>query len=466
VTHTPVEFSSQNMGRKRPRAKAQNSLNHGLLPFPIVAAGAVLALVLSGCAYDVSVNALGVTDTTGTDGGGTVQRATLTVTARVSGPDSALAVLVGSPSGVLRAAAVTIQRQGSAGSVVSDTTDAVGQAAFPALLPGSYVVSVVRLLAPAEIAQLDSADRDVNAFGGGAVVTVAAPATDAPVAVAAGRRGALVISEMFSPRPYETTVQYNEYDYGQFIELYNNADTTIYLDGKIIGRGISWYRDFPPPGNSCVDMERWRNDPDGIWMRYLDAFPGTGRQYPLAPGQAVVVATDAIDHRTILPDFLDLSGADFEFEGPTDVDNPAVPNMVDLSLGVFGGGYFTHGLWFDEGAYVLADAVDVAALPHDNLPVVSPEYLRMPAASLLDVFTTGKIPAGEAEAAASGWPLCPQIVNTRFDRQYANLYDRQVLRSMRRRVFGRLPDGRVILMRTRSSANDFELAAPTPGVVP
>jgi hypothetical protein len=428
---------------------------------PFVAA----VLLVAGCGYDIAVNAPGVTDTTGTDDGGAVQRATLTVTARVSGPDSALAARVGSPGGVLRDAAVTIQRQGSAGTTTSDTTDPAGQVAFPGLLPGSYVVSVVRLLVPAEIAQLDSVDQDVNAFGGGAVVTVVAPATDAAVAVAAGRRGALVISEVFAPDAYVESGQF-VYRYGGFIELYNNADTTIYLDGKVIGRGISWFRDYSPP-RTCQDMERWRNDPEGIWTKYLDAFPGPGQSHPLAPGRTVVVATDAIDHATLVPGFLDLSGADFELAGSNDVDNPAVPNMLDIGLGEWGAGLLGHGLDFaDAGVVFVADPVDVDSLARDNLPVQDPPHVRVPRARVEDVFTTGQTPGLEAENTAEGFPLCPQLVNATMDRQYANLWDTNALRSMRRRVFGRLPDGRVILMRTRSSAADFELDAPSPGVVP
>lgn len=68
--------------------------------------------------------------------------------------------------------------------------------------------------------------------------------------------------------------------------------------------------------------------------------PGSGKDYPVNPGEKFVIATTAIDHSAIvLGDTLaydhavDLSGADFEiypdfWKGDKDIDNPDVPNMI------------------------------------------------------------------------------------------------------------------------------------------
>jgi hypothetical protein len=93
--------------------------------------------------------------------------------------------------------------------------------------------------------------------------------------------------------------------------------------------------------------------------------------------------------------------------------------------------------------------------------------VRIPREKILDVFSSGDIPELEAISEANGFPLCPEIVHANFDRQFANLLDeRDSQRSVRRRVFATLPSGRVILIRTRSSRNDFEAAVPSPGSVP
>jgi hypothetical protein len=440
-------------------------------------AGSALVLgfsVLAGCAQDISLNAPGRRagdtsgklpgDTTGSDTTGTdtttVQRATLTLIVSVAPADSALAAEVGSPGRVLDKALVTIWRGTSQPRF--DTTDATGTAAFADVLPGTYTASAVRILTPEETAVFGPADQDVNAFGGGAVIAVAAPTSSARLDVAAGRRGSLVISENFAAEPYAPDGQYYYYYFGHYVELYNNADTAIQLNGIVIGRGQSWFRDFGPP-RTCTEMERWRNDPDGIWTRFFDAFPPR----VLAPGAAVVVATDAIDHGAVVPGMPNLAGADFEFIGSNDVDNPAVPNMIRSGLAewdapVLGHGFRTPG----DGALFVALPVTVSELLRDNLPVQDPTYVRIPREKVLDVFTTSETPALEAAATAQGYPLCAQLVHQNFDRGYASLYDPLELTSMKRRVLARLPDGRIILLRTRTSRIDFETGAPSPGVVP
>jgi len=53
---------------------------------------------------------------------------------------------------------------------------------------------------------------------------------------------------------------------------------------------------------NCTEFESWRMDPDGVWSEKHLRFPGTGREYPLAPHEARVVATQAIDHREVHPE--------------------------------------------------------------------------------------------------------------------------------------------------------------------
>jgi len=425
------------------------------------------AALLAACVQDVSVNVPNVPGDSvvpppGGGGGGSVQRANLSVTVTVAPEDAGLATAVGSPGGVLRDAFVTIWRQGGLQAPLSNTTDAAGTSTFTMIVPGSYVISVARLLTAEETAGFAPADQDVNAFGGGSVVNVSAPEASMFVEVAAGRRGSLLISEVSSASPRTTSGQFFFYYYGHYVELYNNSDTTIPLGGKVIGRGLPWHRDFSPP-RTCADLETWRNDPDGIWTRIFDAFPSMA----LAPGGAVLVATDAIDHSAIVAGMPDLTGAQFEFIGSNDVDNPNVPNMIRSGLAEWGAGLLGHGFALNGGFGILfvAESLSVDSLPRDNLPPLpDPEYARIPREKILDTFTTGGIPELEAE---DPFPLCAQLVHQNFDRQYANLEDaRDPQRSMRRRVFATLPNGRVILLRTRSSRNDFEAAASSPGFVP
>jgi hypothetical protein len=408
----------------------------------------------------------------GGGGGGTVQRARLTITVRVVGADSALASAIGSPGGILSSALVTIARFGSSFRQ-TDTADAVGLVVFERLLPGDYNVSVIRILTAAEVAGLGSGNEDVNAFGGGATLKVEAPGADTLVTAVAGRRGSLVIGEMYLQAPYKG----DYYFFGNYVELYNNSDTTIYLDGKLFGMGPAWGRDYSVSPNypvSCEEGAPFQLDGDGMWSVFFYAFPGSGREHPLGPGGTAVIATDAIDHRFFDPRLPDLSHADFEFIGTNDVDNPSVPNMLNVGPkeqdAILG-----HGMhWASNPDLILfvANPVDLGAVPRAREPGSLNDVLaaRIPHDQVLDVFASTQTPATEAAGEAAGHLArpCPTFINSVFDRQPAQLIGNNLgYTGIRRRVFTTLPDGRVVLLRTRSSATDFIGDTPlTPGAVP
>ena len=108
----------------------------------------------------------------------------------------------------------------------------------------------------------------------------------------------------------------------QYIELYNPADTTVYLDGKILCRGLQRQK----PDQDIVNY---------VQVIYVYQFPGepkTGRSWPLAPHEFTVIAQDAYDHSQFVATAIDLSMADWEFYNPYkgDIDNAAnnVTNAV------------------------------------------------------------------------------------------------------------------------------------------
>ena len=425
----------------------------------------LLALVIAtGCSSETSLVDPGPDDTTG--GGGTVQRVNLAITVGVHADDVPVAAAIGSPGGVLSGATVVARRTGTVDSLVAQS-DAAGSVQFANVLAGTYTVSVVRLLSDTERAQLDPSDADVTAFGGGGQVSAQASGGGTPtvavnVPTVAGRRGSLVISELWAHAPSLPAGGF--YSTGDYIELYNNSDTIIFLDGKVVGVAQGFYRDHIGTDHDCAAMAQWRLDPEGIWSAYFYRFPGGGQAYPLAPGQAAVVATDAIDHRQYLSTLQNLSGADFEFVGPSDVDNPSVPNMVNIGLREYNATNIGHGLYFnniDQVAFI-ADSVDTAALVHDNLPVNNPEHVRMPRDKLLDVFTTIMTPALEATVT----PPCAQLVHAEIDRAHAQLLDYNTVDAIRRRMLFVAPSGHPVLQRTKTSARDFTTGAPSPGQVP
>jgi hypothetical protein len=113
------------------------------------------------------------------------------------------------------------------------------------------------------------------------------------------------------------------YFYDQFVELHNSSNSTIYLDGIIVTRQAqSTY-----PDQETAPFVR------AIYAYQFPGTPVTGRQYPVRPGEFVVIAADAVNHKQWCQKSIDLSGADWEFFNPlsSDYDNPAVPNIVNIN---------------------------------------------------------------------------------------------------------------------------------------
>jgi hypothetical protein len=380
----------------------------------------------------------------------------LTLTIQPDGEDAAVAQELGWSAGI-PGAEVTVSPANvdtAVGLPVATLeTDSAGRISVPDLADTTYLVEVRRLLTPAEAARLASTE-DAVGFMARAVVRPG----DVALAVPASHRNSMVISE-YSYNP-EAIPNVGGYEFGGYLELANNSDTTVYLDGLVVGQGFAPIQDYP--SNPCASWEYLSNDPDGIWANRFDSLPGTGHTYPLAAGAVVVIATDAIDHRTISPDGLDLSHADFEGIGTADVDNPQVPNTVTIG---------PRSWWGDHGIYyygVLSDVVfvalpvDTAMLPRQFAPSGAP-YARIPRAKILD-----------AAALLANWngftyPFCPHMVHSNFDRYPARLIVFELRGgpySIQRKTAYTRADGRKILQDTRNSNADFFLGLRTPFQLP
>jgi hypothetical protein len=335
-------------------------------------------------------------------------------------------------------------------------TDSAGEARFPDLIPGRYRLAAYRALTEEEAAQLGSWRRG---FGDGLILDISGPQTRT-LTLAPDRRGSLLIGEVYGTAPFVAEVQWN---YHRYLEIYNNSDTTIYLDGMILGKAYS-VRGEIPPYNTCVGMEPFRVDPDGVWAVEFHQFPGSGAEYPLAPGAIAVVAMDAIDHSQIHPSFPNLTHADFELLGPADVDNPAVPNMPDVGLEYDRRG---HGMtmWVSV-TYFLSEPVDIETLPRAQpwAPEFDNAYVRFPRAALLDVLAAEKNDALEEQDISR----CLEAIHRNYDRLAGGFIKSGVdlEYSVQRLVIDTTPDGRAILQDTNTTAVDLVRALYTVGTLP
>jgi len=342
------------------------------------------------------------------------------------------------------------------GGPQSHRTTATGTLTIAKLTAGDYVVEAKRWLSDTERGRLTTGD-DAIGFIAKAYVRVAAGGGQTSVTVHASRRRSLIISELFNNFTYPTPAA--PYQDNTFVELYNNADSVIYLDGMLLARGLAPSYDFVT--FPCAVYTPLTTDPSGVWVRWIAKFPGSGSDYPVPPGGSIVVATDAIDHSAIVPGGLDLRSAHFEMIGVADADNPSVPNMIDITEG---GTSNEHGMNFpsnNASVTVLALATSTASLPHALIPGdLGVQFLRLPRERVLDV----RALHGKYVAA---FPPCPTIVHPNFDRVMATLFlgDEFTL-SSQRKTAPILLSGRKILQHTRSSDADLIGASRSPGVLP
>jgi len=268
-------------------------------------------------------------------------------------------------------------------------------------------------------------------------------------------RGSLVISEFYYHDPPWEVVNYDPYyEFQLYIELFNNADTTIYLDGKIVGGGFTV--GIEVPSWPCSETRVYNRDPRGIWAQSFQRFPGTGTEYPLAPGAVVVIAEQAIDHSAIYPGLPDLRDADFQWHWEGRAENPEVPTMLPVQLRTNPTGRMM-GLAFHTP--FIADAVDLASL--ERAHNIQLEFALFPRESILDVASLAREYYKENEAVT----LCGYLVDPTLDALPAFILPNPVARpdahllAVQRKL---LADGRG-LQRTGVSAVDFELGPRSPG---
>lgn len=314
-----------------------------------------------------------------------------------------------------------------------------GEALLVDIASGAYRVAGFRWLSGGERGMLGGND---DALGFATVVRrTLVPGTSEEIRAPAARQRSLVISEW-------SFANYG-YQFAGFLELLNNADTTIYLDGLLIARGFELASDFP--NFPCSQYLHITGDSTGLWTRLVQRFPGSGRTYPVSPGGRVVVATDAIDHRPLVDFGIDLRGADFEFTGPGDVDNPSVPNMINA-----GPLTIDHGLnWAPLAALaIVALPTDVEALPRLRpRPESTSDWVRLPRERILEVLWI------RSNYAASQYRECPRLVHPVFDREGADMRGTdeviELQYSLSRRPVPFEAKDREVLQHTRTGAADF-----------
>lgn len=249
----------------------------------------------------------------------------------------------------------------------------------------------------------------------------------------------------------------------QYFEIVNNSDEVQYLDQLML---------TAPTGKQKTE-NAWQAA--GMGHLYESgqgsvlAFPGSGKDFPLEPGQSIVLANDAVNHKELAGDgnnCPDLSKADWEIYleyAKGEIDYPA-PNLDVL---FFNNKFMkAWGLGFFGRAYVLARCPegmtpqDFAANKENIMTTPNTtskmEFLMMPSKYVLDAVDIWD--GTETQHFATFLP--------KDDAEGVSASDAWKGKCIRRKVV-KVEGGRAYYQDTNNSANDFINNQPlTPGVTP
>lgn len=249
-----------------------------------------------------------------------------------------------------------------------------------------------------------------------------------------------------------------------YFEIANNSDEVQYLDGLILSA----------PAGKQKSKNAWQangfEDLYASGQGQVLAFPGSGHDYPLQPGQSVLIANDAANHKDLAGDgnkCPDLSKADWEVYlkyANGEVDYPAKnldvifvnnKNMKAFGLGFFGRAYVLARL--PQGVTTEAFAADrnnIKTEPKNAAATM--EYLLIPSKYVLDA-----VDIWDAKATVHYPTFLPK------DDAEGVLASKAWEGKCVRRKVSKVVNGRPYYQDTNNSANDFlnnqEL---TPGVIP
>lgn len=333
--------------------------------------------------------------------------------------------------------------ESATGAVTTGVTDADCVATVE-LIPGDYTISVTGKV------ENDGTEYYLN----GSINSVSLvkdiskqeAMASSGLVVRPAKVGSLCISEIYycGIAPY--------YFRDQTYQIYNNGNQVEYLDGLCFAQlhpNIASATSVPPV---WPDEEGENNYVYGlmVWQ-----FPGSGQEYPLQPGESVVVVQEARDHRENNPDSFDNSMADWEcWTGNVQRDNPDVENMpllyaqslnkLQWLTSVFGAAFCIYRA--DDGT-VLDEAYYKDKNNTQTEVNKSSRYARIPASYILDgvelmpnmdILDKKRIPGFvDAGAASVGDTYCGKVVA--------------------RKVVGTRPDGTPIFSDTNNSTDDFEV---------
>ena len=204
-------------------------------------------------------------------------------------------------------------------------TDVAGMVTVDELIPGIYDIITNWEMSGKEYKALlknpENVDDKARVIVGASLMNQRIfRAEDMVIDLSAAVVKGLMISKIY----YSGTKDQMDRNYAtdSYIEIFNNSDEVLYIDGKYLGLAES----VSPAAYPAHE------NPDSIYMRQICKFPGNGSEHPVQPGGSIVVAAkSARNHQESALNTVDLSHADFEVKVVEGSGNPDVPMLPIIS---------------------------------------------------------------------------------------------------------------------------------------
>ena len=169
------------------------------------------------------------------------------------------------------------------------------------IVPGVYSVTAQ--------AHGNQGGRAYNYIGSLSSVTITdADGVSTVIKVSASASSALVFKEIHynASKSRNAIGELTNYNYlkDTVFEIYNNSEDVVYADGLCLG---------DPMSHKTFDFsDKIENASNYVFIySYVWQVPGSGTDYPIAPGESFIIAASAIDHSQV-SNSVDLSTAEFE----------------------------------------------------------------------------------------------------------------------------------------------------------
>jgi hypothetical protein len=379
------------------------------------------------------------------------------------------------------------------GKINSATADASGKVVFASITPGNYSAVATLTISASEYSNLTgtTVSQDV-VFNASSEANIVAGTAPLQLTLQSGKLGDWTIKQIYYGGSSSTNgALYRD----QFIEIFNNSTDVLYADSLYIsliyGKNTRVSSvDITQPAFQQNGQLNWANsigmnatnaNTAFIYIKSLLMIQGTGKQYPVQPGASIIIAQNAINHKTPYtgtdgksysvkqPELtIDLSGADFEtYYGDipglnplgSDTDNPNVKNVKvlmtdDRDMILNNNGY--------EGVAIFKMKDDpITALPGFPSPeaktVTSTTilYKQLPIGQVIDA-----VDIAHTSPASRAAKRMPDPIDAGFAFTQGGSYSSQSVIRKTSKVL----NGRRILKDTNNSTNDFDyliLADPT-----